>query len=304
MARLRITDYVFDPSARTITFGSMVPALNQISSIRNLTSGEVITLAEDIAAVPGYRIVGNVLMLPYVGSRNFASDTLQILYEADGPIPHDPNGMDFAPIENPVFEGTVTTPGLTVTGSHPTAGEVLTSDSVGNATWQPLPPGDAVPATTTSQGSVRLAGDLSGTADTPTVPGLAGKAGLDSPTFTGVMGANQISASQINTLGLAVHTANAGTGKVLTSDAFGNADWEPGGAGGGAAIAVDTPTGTINGSNITFVTAQPYADGTLQVFLNGLAEQFNVGFYTQPPQNFTFAVAPQPGDVVTALYQI
>lgn len=41
------------------------------------------------------------------------------------------------------------------------------------------------PATTTSQGIVKLAGDLGGTADLPTVPGLAGKAPLASPAFTG-----------------------------------------------------------------------------------------------------------------------
>lgn len=49
----------------------------------------------------------------------------------------------------------------------------------------PGPPGGAVDATTTTKGSVQLAGDLSGTASAPTVPGLAGKAPLASPSFTG-----------------------------------------------------------------------------------------------------------------------
>ena len=41
------------------------------------------------------------------------------------------------------------------------------------------------PATTTAQGIVKLAGDLAGTANLPTVPGLAAKAPLASPAFTG-----------------------------------------------------------------------------------------------------------------------
>lgn len=40
-------------------------------------------------------------------------------------------------------------------------------------------------ATTTRKGKVKLAGDLSGTADLPTVPGLALKSNLNSPAFTG-----------------------------------------------------------------------------------------------------------------------
>lgn len=40
-------------------------------------------------------------------------------------------------------------------------------------------------ATTGSKGVVQLAGDLGGTAAAPTVPGLAGKAPLASPAFTG-----------------------------------------------------------------------------------------------------------------------
>lgn len=50
------------------------------------------------------------------------------------------------------------------------------------------PGGGAVDdATTVTKGIVRLAGDLAGSADAPTVPGLAGKAPLASPTFTGTV---------------------------------------------------------------------------------------------------------------------
>ena len=41
-------------------------------------------------------------------------------------------------------------------------------------------------ATTSSKGKIKLAGDLAGTADLPTVPGLATKAPIASPSFTGV----------------------------------------------------------------------------------------------------------------------
>lgn len=64
--------------------------------------------------------------------------------------------------------------------------------------------GGTVPdATTLVKGKVKLAGDLSGTADLPTVPGLAAKASLASPIFTGTvtipspftLGATSVSAS-------------------------------------------------------------------------------------------------------------
>lgn len=56
----------------------------------------------------------------------------------------------------------------------PTAGQVLTATSGTAASWQA---GATVSdATTGSKGIVQLAGDLSGTAAAPTVPGLAGKA--------------------------------------------------------------------------------------------------------------------------------
>lgn len=59
----------------------------------------------------------------------------------------------------------------------------------GDNTWATPPSsGGASPdATSTVKGVVRLTGDLGGTADAPTVPGLAGKAPLASPTFTGTV---------------------------------------------------------------------------------------------------------------------
>ncbi|SMC45678.1 hypothetical protein [Pedobacter africanus] len=54
-----------------------------------------------------------------------------------------------------------------------------------NAGVSPTPGGETPDATTTVKGKIKLAGDLAGTADAPTVPGLALKAPLESPALTG-----------------------------------------------------------------------------------------------------------------------
>lgn len=57
------------------------------------------------------------------------------------------------------------------------ANGLATLDATGKVPAAQLPPAGSTPdATTTSKGVVQLAGDLGGTADAPTVPGLAGKA--------------------------------------------------------------------------------------------------------------------------------
>lgn len=72
------------------------------------------------------------------------------------------------------------------------------------------------PATTTAQGLVKLAGDLSGIANAPTVPALISKAPLASPTFTGT----------VTLAALQVTGGTPAVNKVLTSDASGNATWQ------------------------------------------------------------------------------
>lgn len=56
------------------------------------------------------------------------------------------------------------------------------------AKWIRLVSGIVADASATATGKIQLAGDLSGTATVPTVPGLALKANLDSPKFTGNVG--------------------------------------------------------------------------------------------------------------------
>jgi len=78
-----------------------------------------------------------------------------------------------APLASPTFTGTVTVP-------SPTNGtDAATKTYVDNSA---TPDADA-----TTKGKLQLAGDLGGTAASPTVPGLASKAPLASPTFTGTV---------------------------------------------------------------------------------------------------------------------
>ena len=77
-----------------------------------------------------------------------------------------------APLASPTFTGTVITPALRVSGGSPASGKVLTSDATGIATWQT--PASASDATTGAKGIVQLAGDLAGTAASPSVAKVKG----------------------------------------------------------------------------------------------------------------------------------
>ncbi len=77
-------------------------------------------------------------------------------------------------------------------------------------------PAGVADATPSAKGIVQLAGDLGGTAASPTVPGLAGKAPTASPIFTGT----------VTTPAIAVTGGLPAVGKILTSDISGNASWQ------------------------------------------------------------------------------
>ncbi len=72
-------------------------------------------------------------------------------------------------------------------------------------------------ATSTTKGKLRLAGDLSGTADVPTVPALEHKVNLAGDTMTG----------KLTVPSLQVSGGSPTTGYVLMSDNVGNATWSP-----------------------------------------------------------------------------
>ncbi|MCZ8227741.1 hypothetical protein [Flavobacterium sp.] len=87
-----------------------------------------------------------------------------------------------APLASPAFTGTPTAPTATAGDSST---QIATTAFV-NATVSNAVSAAATPdATSVAKGKIQLAGDLGGTADAPTVPGLALKAPLASPAFTG-----------------------------------------------------------------------------------------------------------------------
>lgn len=77
-------------------------------------------------------------------------------------------------------------PSATITGVSPN--QILSLVLAKGPKGDQGDPGTFSPATTTTQGTVKLAGDLAGTADLPTVPSLSGKAPINNPTFTGTVG--------------------------------------------------------------------------------------------------------------------
>jgi hypothetical protein len=85
-----------------------------------------------------------------------------------------------APLASPTFTGTPVAPTAT-SGSNTT--QIATTEFVTGA----VASATITDATTIAKGKLQLAGDLAGTADAPTVPGLALKAPIASPTFTGTV---------------------------------------------------------------------------------------------------------------------
>jgi hypothetical protein len=85
-----------------------------------------------------------------------------------------------APLASPTFTGTPVAPTASA-GTNTT--QVATTEFVTGA----VASATITDATTIAKGKLQLAGDLAGTADAPTVPGLALKAPIASPTFTGTV---------------------------------------------------------------------------------------------------------------------
>lgn len=66
----------------------------------------------------------------------------------------------------------------------------------------------------------------------------------------------------------------------------------------------ETPAGSVNGTNFQFQTSQPYVSGTLQVFVNGLAQS---GFILETGAGsgvFELDTPPQTGDNIRVQYQV
>lgn len=100
-----------------------------------------------------------------------------------------------ANVDSPVFTGIPAAPSAILgTNTTQVATTEFVTTAVANAT--------IASATTSKEGKIMLSGDLAGTADAPTVPGLASKAGLNSPIFTGTPQA-PTAAVGVNTMQLA-----------------------------------------------------------------------------------------------------
>jgi hypothetical protein len=95
-------------------------------------------------------------------------------------VPTVPGLVLKAPIASPTFTGTPSAPTATA-GTNTT--QVATTEFVTGAIATATIPD----ATTSAKGKIQLSGDLAGTAAVPTVPGLALKAPIASPTFTGTV---------------------------------------------------------------------------------------------------------------------
>lgn len=74
----------------------------------------------------------------------------------------------------------------------------------------------------------------------------------------------------------------------------------PQGAAGTGAYFMEIPIGTINGSNKTYTTSQPFVAGSTSVFLNGLLEHY----YTETATGVIFDDAPLTGDTIKIGYTI
>lgn len=135
-------------------------------------------------------------------------------------------------------------------------------------------------ATTLRKGKVQLAGDLGGTAASPTVPTKVAKSG---DTMTGLL---VLSADPAASLGAAtkqyVDNQAATTGLVQN----------------------EVPGGSVNSSNTAFTTASAFATNSLRVYRNGVRLKGGGADFTAGASAFTMVTAPTTGDVLLVDYNV
>lgn len=74
--------------------------------------------------------------------------------------------------------------------------------------------------------------------------------------------------------------------------------------GAGSFIIGETPAGTINGSNATFVTDQGFDPASISVFLNGVNIINGVDFITTGTNTILLNVSPVIGDYLRLNYKL
>ena len=189
-----------------------------------------------------------------------------------------------APVSGQVlkFDGTNWIPANSISTENQTLtliGSTLTISGTGSSVNLP----SVMEATLTTIGTLKLAGDLAGSADLPTVPGLALKAPLDSPTFTGTpslptgttantqtstdnstkLATTEFVKTAINSIASADATTTA-TGKIqLTGDLAGSATAPS--IAAGAITSTKILDGTILTADLAdaSVTTDKIADGSI-----------------------------------------
>jgi hypothetical protein len=77
-----------------------------------------------------------------------------------------------------------------------------------------------------------------------------------------------------------------------------------GGGGGtsGTLIYGEVPTGTVDGANKNFTTANTYRPNLLSVFLNGVRQRRTNDYSETSNNSFSFVAAPSLGDILSVDY--
>ena len=177
-----------------------------------------------------------------------------------------------APLASPTFTGTPTLPTGTIATTQ-SAGNNSTALATTAYVDAAVTSGSIADATTISLGKIQLAGDLGGTASSPTVPGLTSKAPLASPTFTGTptLPTGTIATTQSagnNSTAVATTSYVDGAISTLSTSAQDALNLKAPLASPTFTGTPTLPTGTIAttqsaGNNTTAVATTAYVDGAL-----------------------------------------
>ena len=271
---------------------------NKVSKSGDTMSG---TLSlPSLAVTGGSPAVGKVLTSDASGNATWGSPALGVTIVSGSGVVNVVNGSttpaisiaaangstngylsstDFTTFTNKVnksgdtMSGTLSVPSFTVTGGSPAVGKVLTSDASGNATWGSPASGvstvsgsgvvNVVNGSTTPAISIAAAnGSTNGYLSSTDFTTFTNKVNKSGDTMTGALTVPNLT---VNT-GLAITSGTPALGKVLTSDASGNATW------GSPASGVSTVSGSgvvtvINGSTTPAISIAA-ANGSTNGYLS------------------------------------